>query len=184
MGTRYLTAVFINGEYKVAQYGQYDGDPGHAGVHILRTLSDDKTDALRKAVSKCRFATAKETEEFDASRDMEEMLYPQMRSMVGSQILPMILHDGVNVLENKLDLVKENWYSWAYVIDFDSGKFEAYKGNNKVRLSKEERFYFDGFVNESGVYPPRKVAEFPLEKLPGEDELIAHIDKQMEIINQ
>lgn len=112
------------------------------------------------------------------------MLFPQMRSTVGSQILPMILHDGVNVLKNKLDLVKENWYSWAYVVDFDSGKFEVYKGNNKVRLSKEERFYHDGFVNESGVYPPRKVAEFPLEKLPGEDEFIADIDKQMETIDQ
>lgn len=184
MGTRYLTAAFINGECKVAQYGQYGGYPGEAGVHILRTLSDDKANSLKKTVSACRFATVEEAEEFDASRDMEEMLFPQMRSTVGSQILPMILHDGVNVLENKLDLVKENWYSWAYVVDFDSGKFEVYKGNNKVRLSKEKRFYLDGFVDDSGVYPPRKVAEFPLEKLPGEDEFIAHIDKQMEIIDQ
>lgn len=184
MGTRYLTAAFINGEYKVAQYGQYDGDPSHAGVHILRTLSGDKTDALKKAVLECRFATAEEVEEFDASRDMQEMLYPQMRSTVGGQILPMILNDGIKVLENKLDLVKENWYSWAYVIAFDSGKLEVYKGNNKEPLSEKERFYLDGFVDDSGVYPPRKVAEFPLEKLPGEDEFIAHIDKQIEMINQ
>lgn len=88
------------------------------------------------------------------------MLYPQMRSTVGSQILPMILHDGINVLENKLDLVKDNWYLWAYVIDFDNGKLKVYKGNNKKPLSEKERFYLDGFVNVSGVYPPRKVALF------------------------
>lgn len=32
MGTRNLTAVYIDGEYKVAQYGQWDGYPEGPGA--------------------------------------------------------------------------------------------------------------------------------------------------------
>lgn len=37
MGTRNLTAVYLDGQYKVAQYGQWDGYPegqGHNGAHL------------------------------------------------------------------------------------------------------------------------------------------------------
>ena len=36
MTTRSLTAVKINGEYKIAQYGYYDGYPSGQGVTILK----------------------------------------------------------------------------------------------------------------------------------------------------
>ena len=46
MGTRNLTAVMIDGEYKVAQYGQWDGYPSGQGLtclHFLReTMDEDK----------------------------------------------------------------------------------------------------------------------------------------------
>ena len=38
MGTRFLTAVFADGQYRVAQYGQWDGYPEGAGVNILHFL--------------------------------------------------------------------------------------------------------------------------------------------------
>lgn len=31
MGTRNLTAVYLDGEYKIAQYGQWDGYPKDKG---------------------------------------------------------------------------------------------------------------------------------------------------------
>lgn len=38
MGTRNLTIVHSNGEYKVAQYGQWDGYPEGLGVQLLKYL--------------------------------------------------------------------------------------------------------------------------------------------------
>ena len=35
MGTRHLTAVHVDGEYKIAQYGQWDGYPEGQGMTAL-----------------------------------------------------------------------------------------------------------------------------------------------------
>lgn len=35
MGTRNLTAVYLDGQYKVAQYGQWDGYPEGQGITAL-----------------------------------------------------------------------------------------------------------------------------------------------------
>lgn len=177
MSTRYLTAVYMNEEYKVAQYGQYGGDSGEAGTEILKILKNNKIEDLKNAISKCRFTTEEDINKYNAAGTRQEELYPQMSVTVGGQILTMILSGKVNVLENKLDLVREDWYIWAYVIDFDSKKFEVYKGHNKEPLTENERFYFNGFVGENGIYPPIKVAEFSLKDLPNEEKFVAECHK-------
>ena len=35
MGTRNLTIVYYDGDYRVAQYGQWDGYPEGAGIEVL-----------------------------------------------------------------------------------------------------------------------------------------------------
>nr|DAN70796.1 MAG TPA: hypothetical protein [Caudoviricetes sp.] len=40
MGTRNLTAVYLDGQYKVAQYGQWDGYPEGQGITALTFLRD------------------------------------------------------------------------------------------------------------------------------------------------
>ena len=40
MGTRNLTVVFMDGEYKVAQYGQWDGYPEGQGITCFNFLHD------------------------------------------------------------------------------------------------------------------------------------------------
>ena len=56
MTTRSLTAVKINGEYKIAQYGYYDGYPSGQGVTILKFLLGemDKNKFIKK-LKKLRF---------------------------------------------------------------------------------------------------------------------------------
>ena len=34
MGTRHIIAVYVNGEYKIAQHGQFDGYPEHVGCEF------------------------------------------------------------------------------------------------------------------------------------------------------
>ena len=40
MGTRHLICVKLDGEYKIAQYGQWDGYPEGAGLEVLRFLRE------------------------------------------------------------------------------------------------------------------------------------------------
>ena len=40
MGTRHLIAVQLDGEYKIAQYGQWDGYPDGKGIDVLHFLTD------------------------------------------------------------------------------------------------------------------------------------------------
>lgn len=66
MGTRHLTAVFVDGEYKVAQYGQWDGYPEGQGLTCLefaRSVLANKTDRAAFA-EKVRAA-------FDTGEDAE-----------------------------------------------------------------------------------------------------------------
>lgn len=61
MGTRNLTIVKLDGEYKVAQYGQWDGYPGGQGLRclsFLRLLMDPEK--FKAAVRNCRFGTQEE----------------------------------------------------------------------------------------------------------------------------
>ena len=54
MGTRNLTMVYLNGEYKVAQYGQWDGYPEATGCLILKFLTGVKLDYFKKAIEKVK----------------------------------------------------------------------------------------------------------------------------------
>ena len=56
MGTRNLTAVQLNGEYKIAQYGQWDGYPEGQGKTVLSfLLKNGSLEKLKSALGKVRF---------------------------------------------------------------------------------------------------------------------------------
>lgn len=40
MGTRHLIEVVVDGQIKVAQYGQWDGYPSGQGVDVLKFLAE------------------------------------------------------------------------------------------------------------------------------------------------
>ena len=104
---------------------------------------------------------------------MWKHFYPQMSRDVGGTILTMIMFDVRRVLHNQLDFAKESLFcEWAYVVDFDNGKFEVYEGFNKEPLTENDRFYFDGYKEDDGYYPVKKIAEFDLDNLPTKDEFL------------
>lgn len=53
MGTRHLTCVVKNNEYKVAQYGQWDGYPSGQGVNILNFLKEMSQEKFLKGIDNC-----------------------------------------------------------------------------------------------------------------------------------
>ena len=72
---------------------------------------------------------------------------------------------------------------FAYVIDLSKNTFEVYEGFQKKPLSKEERFYkyFDKKqeYRTEKYYPVKKIAEFPLDKLPTDKKFLA-LEKEEE----
>lgn len=67
MGTRGLTAVFFDGSYKIAQYGQWDHYPSGQGVTVLEFCREWLTDPVKLSqfcsqLAKCRFVTQEEIE--------------------------------------------------------------------------------------------------------------------------
>jgi len=63
MGTRNLTCVVKDGEYKIAQYCQWDGYPSGNGVEILEFLKNMDRNHFENRVNDCVFISSDEVHE-------------------------------------------------------------------------------------------------------------------------
>jgi len=180
MGTRHLTVVKIDGEIKVAQYGQWDGYPEGQGVVILTFLKDlIKTEGLSEFKARCRslrFATEAELKRINKDPKWSEN-YPELSRDAGGKILEMIAAAETELLlYNQLDFAADSLFcEFAYFIDFDAGTLEVYKGFNRTRLGKDQRFAYlepkcdkDPETGKIKYYPVRLWHTFELSKLPSE----------------
>jgi len=191
MGTRNSTFVQCDGEYKVAQYGQWDGYPEGVGVGVyecitrivnLGQLEDfkDKVRALRTLTLEDVKARWKECGADDSGWvDMAvsgrfAAKWPWLsRDCAGDKVLPLI--ESGQVTEVKLDdkFPGDSLFcEWCYVIDLDAGTFEVYGGFNKDPLPEGARFY-DLTDASEGYHPVRLLVSWPLTALPTRDEFLA-----------
>lgn len=192
MGTRHLICVVSNGEYKVAQYGQWDGYPSGQGLSILNFLHSDQLAAFKENLPKCSWISeddiAKYWSEFGVNiRENGSISYeiynkfsakhPQLSRDTGADVLKVIASapDGVK-LRNDYDFSRDSLFcEWAYVIDFDKNTFEVYQGFNEKPLDKSERFYSEVLTQYSynnTYYPVKLLTSFDLSNLPSEDEFL------------
>ena len=172
MGTRHLVAVKINGEYKVAQYGQWDGNPRSTGRTLLECL---RILDLKKLADKCAHAKwiseEKKSKIFKkcggygpdyglfshAKSEYLKSLHPHLHRDMASQILYIIAKANRGIeLENMIEFAKDYVFcEWCYVIDFDKETFEVYTGEKMPRRKKDR---FPG--------TQKWLASFDLYKLP------------------
>lgn len=192
MGTRHLICVVSNGEYKVAQYGQWDGYPSGQGLRILKFLQSDQLAAFKENLPKCSWASEEDIANYwsefgvdirkngSVSYEIYNKFsdkYPQLSRDTGADILKVIASapNGVK-LRNEYDFSRDSLFcEWAYVIDFDKNTFEVYQGFNETPLDKSERFYSEVLVkyNSNNTYYPVKLfTSFDLSNLPSEDEFL------------
>lgn len=176
MGTRNLTCVYIDGEYKVAQYCQWDGYPSGVGFDILNILRTFDYDILKE---KCRKLTFYSEDEIDKiNKDLNDKKYslaerfPELHRDTGPSVLNLIYLDKTSKLFNDLNFAQDSLFcEYCYVIDLDSMKLEVFRGFNKNPLKEDERFYYENqqYINnniDSKYYGVKFLISFDLNKLP------------------
>lgn len=192
MGTRHLVAVMQNKEYKVAQYGQWDGYPSGQGLTVLNFLKEANLDKFREQVSKCTFIEDEDfyskayaelnidTKDGYVSFEDAEVFaskYPQLSRDMGGKILDFVLNNDNVLLTDSIDFANDSLFcEWAYVVDLDKNLLEVYQGFNSKPLSKDERFF--GPMDKNGYYPIKHVISFDLSKLPTEEEFLSNFTEE------
>lgn len=183
MGTRNLTIVYMNGEYRLAQYGQWDGYPDGQGMTCLKFLRDQmKENEFRSALASMRYI------DFDTNvgRRIEDAFnkgvsFPEFDRDTGAEILWMIQNCQTTsrYLRDDIEFAAASLFcEWAWVIDFDRRTFEAYQGFNHTPLTPEDRFYFLVDKEEHYEHTPQEyhgvklVASWPLDNLPTDEEFL------------
>ena len=188
MGTRHLICVVSNEEYKVTQYGQWDGYPEGAGKVVLNFLRRDFVlDKFKKGLRNLYYNTPEQSKQewmecgVDPGDDSgmvgldiaerHKQQYPQNSRDTGAKILEIIQNlDAPMGIEDSLAFAGDSLFcEWAYVIDLDKNTFEAYKGFNEYPLVVGERFSFlspETSQDDGNYYPVRLIATFDLRELP------------------
>lgn len=183
MGTRNLTAVYLDGEYKIAQYGQWDGYPDGQGKKVLgfaRKLADPETRAkFEENLRACSWATKEYIDKIDAEIKAKKvknwtLVYPELSRDTCAGILQMVLVRGGLVLGNNIEFAADGVLcEWAWVIDLDKNTFEGFAGFNKTPLTPDDRFYFLREKEECGYHGVVLAASWDLAGLPSDEDFLA-----------
>lgn len=187
MGTRHLICVSSDGQYRIAQYGQWDGYPSGQGAAILEFLKSSMVEQLKSNLKHCSWLTDDEYDklwesfgvnknrthiDYDIYEDFYSK-YPQLSRDTGAGILNIVANTDDEIkLRDSSDFSRDSLFcEWAYVIDFDKNTFEIYRGFNEMPLEESDRFYTKQ-RDDNGMYPVKLVKSFDLSELPSEDEFL------------
>jgi len=196
MGTRNLTCVVHDGEYKIAQYGQWDGYLEGAGMTIFEFLQETDIEEFTEKIKQVAAYTDEELKEISSQfgdgsgwltideAEKYNEAYPNLTRNTGCKILHLVRdsEDPVNVSLH-LNFAKDSLFcEWAYVIDLDKGMFEIYQGFNQSPLEEGERFYSEdppeNAVGDEAYYPVKHLISFDLKKLPPTSETFLQLAKE------
>lgn len=197
MGTRNLTAVVLDGQYRVAQYGQFDGYPSGVGQEILEFLLSCDLDKLKSKVDLCSSITPEEIERIRIETGDDDSWidkYPNLYRNTAGKILEFIYNsdpeDGCSVKLSLRFAADSLFCEWGYVIDFDKRTFEVFRGFNRKPLEEGDRFFFLQDIEkikaealkygENGYYPIRLYHTFPLDNLPDTEKFISTLGPERE----
>ena len=131
MRTRNLTAVILDGEYKIAQLGRsLDSQPSGQGLTALefyRFLHDErKLDCFKKTLQAVRFLSDKELNRIRQENDFDKR-YIQLWETLGAEILWNVYAGSTFELENGLATHNhsERDIKYRYILNLDKNTFEV-----------------------------------------------------------
>lgn len=197
MGTRHLIAVQIDGQYKVAQYGQWDGYPSGQGLDVLAFCRTMDRKAFERKVRAAQWISAEELtrlwREAGASEDgfiaydkaqAFSKRRPELSRDTGADILSIVMNsdDGIQ-LKNSIAFAADSLFcEFAYVIDLDGGTLEVFKGFNEKPLQAGERFASLPITDDcaKGYSQVKLMKAYRLDQLPTNDDFLKDLEPQQE----
>lgn len=184
MGTRNLTFVQLDGQYRIAQYGQWDGYPSGQGATVLDFLKTWDRPLFESKLRAAKFLTGEDIEQI--SKEIKEKnlqnswqnKWPALTRDTGAKILQLVQDSDPGIrLKDETDFAGDSLFcEWAYVLDLDANVLEVYQGFNKKMLGKGDRFYGAKGGANSEYHPVRKIASYPLDNLPSVDKMVEDCD--------
>ncbi len=168
MSTRGAFGFTIDGIDKI-QYNHFDSYPGGLGIDILKALRQSDLESLAGALSEgthSALRAAARRVKIGTTAEDERLMRDAIR-----EIPPLDAILKYELVDNSLDFLSDSLFcEWAWVVNFDTNKFEAYKGFQE-KPHTNGRFS----ANVKGVdhrttayYPVALVAEWPLNALPSD----------------
>lgn len=171
MGTRHLIAVVVNGDYKVAQYGQWDGYLSGQGTEIAKFIQRNlqNMDTLKQNILASTFLSKEGFQKALASvgsvdgwmnseqSEKWNSQYPHLSRDCGSKILNYLLIKP-RELRDDIEFAADSLFcEFGYVLDLDRNVLEIYRGFNKEQLTDNDRFQFLSGNHEDSDYEPIKL---------------------------
>lgn len=184
MGTRHLIAVVLGGDFKIAQYGQWDGYPEGQGKDVLEFLRAMDRAKFVRSLERTTFIDPAEAQKLvDAAGggDRWQKTYPHWSRDMGSDVLQFVQDsDGTQLLDRRAFASESLFCEWAYVIDLDTNTLEVYKGFNTTGRPAEGRFkdfpLEKKYEGQSQYYPISLVKTYQLAELPTDEEFLAELN--------
>lgn len=196
MGTRHLTMVYLDGEYKIAQYGQWDGYPDCQGVNILHFIRDImQREVFERNVRAIQALTAPQVEDIKKrfmktsedgmtwkEYDAFTQAYRSLSRDTGSEILTILQFSksGVVPVYRDLGFAADSLFcEWGYVVDLDNNTFEVFRGFNKTPLDPSDRFYFlrdlerePLHIGDETYHAIKLIRSWELDNLPSDEDFM------------
>ncbi len=200
MGTRNLTCVIKDNEFKVAQYCQWDGYPSGQGATALNFLKGWNREQFETNLAKCAFIDNDTVQKLWAecgagdasgwvSLEVSEVFkkeYPHLHRDCGADVLQMIqqAEDGLQLNDQHTFAADGLFCEWVYVIDLDRDVLDVYAGFVKEGDGVDHGAFADlkpaehSSDVEYGIVA--RIASFPFGDLPSEEDFVAHLEKLTE----
>lgn len=182
MGTRHLIAVQLGGEYRIAQYGQWDGYPSGQGSEVLAFVRGMDRPAFEQNLRASSFMTPADFDELKAEIDRRKIAdwqteWPHLSRDAGSEILAMVQRGPLKLRDTRSFAADSLFCEWGYVIDLDTNRLEVFKGFNQSPLDPSERFYGVTEAGSNPDYQPiKKAHEWPLDALPSDEDFLRTLE--------
>lgn len=149
MGTRHLIAVQLDGEYRIAQYGQWDGYPSGQGETVIEFLKSWDRPLFEGKLRAASFLTEAEIKEINATIKREDLgekwqnRWPALTRDAGATVLSTVQNSAPGLkLKNSIDFAGDSLFcEFAYIIDLDKNTLELFSGFNTRPLEKGDRFF-------------------------------------------
>lgn len=183
MGTRNLTCIVKDGEFKAVKYCQWDGYLSGQGQSIVTFLTEVyKPKKFAKRLGRAVELTNEEIMNRWKAVGADDSGFVSMdiasqfkvnnahldRDMGGGKFLQYIQETKFpEIPPSDVTFAGDSLFcEWCYVINLDTNQLEVYKGFNKIPLAEDERFFFleEKKEKKSEYHPVKHLATFKINK--------------------